>query len=237
VLATNRARSRDDLALFEIGRVWGAVPGAIDERTRVGLLLAGRGRETALRAKSCDFFDMKGLVEVYVEQLWGSRIRLEDAAPSPLEPGRSAAIFAGDELVGYLGQVGEPLRSAFDLPGELPVLVAEMELGERGDARREAVFREPPRFPAVHRDLAFVVDRGTRHEQLASALSESGGELLTESRLFDVYEGPPLASHEKSLAFMLVFRSPERSLTNEEVDERVALIVQHVADVVGARIR
>ena len=58
-----------------------------------------------------------------------------------------------------------------------------------------------------------------------------------KNRLFDVYEGAPLEAHEKSLAFMLVFRSPERSLTNEEVDERVDGIVRHLAKVVGARIR
>lgn len=242
VLATNRARSRSDLALFEVGRVWArqGEDGPIDERVRVALLLAGQGLagDDPMAAKSCDFFDMKGLLEVYVEELWGASLRLEDSSPAPLRAGRSAAVIVGGDRIGFLGEAGPELRAAFDLPEDLPVVVAELELELEGSVeKRDFAFRPPPRFPAVHRDLAFVVESGTRHDSLASALREAGGELLAESRLFDIYAGAPLAANEKSLAFTLVFRSPERSLTNEEVDKRVDGIVRHLEKVAGARIR
>ncbi|MBZ0269692.1 hypothetical protein K8I85_16190, partial [bacterium] len=241
VLATNRARSRNDLALFEVGRVWArdGEDAPVDERIRVALLLSGQGLagDNPMAAKSCDFFDMKGLLEVYVEELWGTSLRLEDSSPAPLRAGRSAAVIAGGSRIGFLGEAGPELRAAFDLPEDLPVVVAELELEGRSETQRDFVFRPPPRFPAVHRDLAFVVDHRTRHEALSSALLEAGGDLLTGCRLFDVYAGTPLAANEKSLAFTLVFRSPERSLTNEEVDQRVDAIVRHLEKVAGARIR
>ena len=70
-----------------------------------------------------------------------------------------------------------------------------------------------------------------------TAIREAAGELLDEVRLFDVYEGPPLAENETSLAYTLLFRSPERSLTNEEVDAVVARIVERLREGLGARIR
>jgi phenylalanyl-tRNA synthetase beta chain len=213
----------------------------VDERVRVALLLSGRGLagDDPMGAKSCDFFDMKGLLEVYVEELWGTSPHWEDSSPAPLRAGRSVAVTVGGSRIGFLGEAGPQMRAAFDLSEDLPVVVAELELELEGsvDSRRDFVFRPPPRFPAVHRDLAFVVDRDTRHEALSSALREAGGDLLADCRLFDVYAGAPLAANEKSLAFTLVFRSPERSLTNEEVDRSVDGIVRHLEKVAGARIR
>jgi phenylalanyl-tRNA synthetase beta chain len=72
---------------------------------------------------------------------------------------------------------------------------------------------------------------------MVTAIREAAGELLAEVRLFDVYEGPPLGESEISLAYTLEFRSPERSLTNEEVDAVVARIVERLREGLGARIR
>ncbi|GJM44684.1 MAG: phenylalanine--tRNA ligase beta subunit [Gemmatimonadota bacterium] len=239
VLATNRARATSDLALFEVGRTWGGNPaGHVDERLRAAILLSGSGLDASgsVGGKSCDFFDMRGLLEVYVEGLWGHPLRLEEGAPSPLKSGRSASLFVQDQCVGFLGEAGASLRTAFDLPNELPVILAELDLEVEIESARSFEFAALPRYPGVHRDLAFVVQKRVRHADLASALTEAAGPLLVESRLFDVYEGAPLADTEKSLAFMLVFRSPERSLTHEEVDERVDAIVEHLKGL-GARIR
>jgi phenylalanyl-tRNA synthetase beta chain len=240
VLGTNVSRSQHDLALFEVSRVFrGSAEEGVEERLRAALLLAGRGlaAEGGMGAKSCDFFDMKGLVEVYVEEFWGASPTLEAGAPAPFAPGRSATVKVGGKPVGHLGEIAPAARNRFDVPEELPVIAAELDLESVARRRGEAVFRELPRYPGVLRDLAFVVPRRVRHADLASALAEAGGSLLRESRLFDVYEGRPLGDGEKSLAFTLVFRSPERSLTHEEVDERVKEIVAHVERELGGRIR
>jgi phenylalanyl-tRNA synthetase beta chain len=241
VLATNRARSTANLGIFEVGRVFAGDPDlGLVEGQRAGLLLAGTGpaRGGVGAGKSCDFFDIKGLVEVYVEEFWGRRLRLEDVRTEPLEPHRAAVVVVGGLQVGAIGEVGEPARRAWDLPDDLPVLVAELDLDARLDrSRADAQWSPVPRYPGVLRDLALVVTRTVRHGDLEAAVREAGGELLAEVGLFDVYEGPPLGADEKSLAYGLVFRSPERSLQSAEVDGLVEEVVAHVARTHGARIR
>jgi phenylalanyl-tRNA synthetase beta chain len=241
VLATNRSRSIRDLAVFETGRTFGgSARKGIEETQRVGILLSGLGvtASRAMSSKTCDFFDMKGLLEVYVEELWGVSLRLENTAPLPLDPVRSAEIIVHGRSVGFLGEIGGAARDAFDLPPDLPVLLAELSVeAEIFEGGKRVEFDALPRFPGVVRDLAFVVPRACQHAEVQAALREQGGELLVEVSLFDVYEGAQLESGEKSLAYTLTFRSPDRSLTNEEVDAQVDRITKHLGKKLGARIR
>lgn len=241
VLETNLRHSTRDLALFEVGRTFGGTPETkVYERLRVGMLLAGdalqAGRVT-MSANPCDFFDMKGLVEVYVEEFWASSLQLEAGATPPFAAGRSATVIVSDTKVGQLGELDSSVRERFDVPEDLPVLIAELDLEALPLATPEITFRELPRFPGVNRDLAFVVEQSISHDQLRTAITEAGGDWLQDVRVFDVYRGQPLAETEKSLAFNLVFRSADRSLTNDEVDGSVEKIVKHLANRWGARIR
>ena len=206
---------------------------------RAGVLLAGKGLSAAraLDAKSCDFFDMKGLLEVYVEEFWGASLRPGGSVPALLAPGASAAANVDGRRVGFFGEPARAVRRTWDLPAELPVFLAELDLAAPRRAQDVPVFRPLPRYPGASRDLAFVAKRSVRHEDLAREIGAAGGELLEECRLFDVYEGAPLGPDERSLAFTLVFRAPDRSLTNDEVDERVARVVEQAKRALGARIR
>jgi phenylalanyl-tRNA synthetase beta chain len=240
VLATNRARGASDLAIFEVSRSYAArAGGGVDERTRLAILLSGRGAdaERGLGVTPCDFFDMKGLVEVYVEEFWGASLELGDDVPALLLPDASAAVLVDGCRVGFFGEAGRDVRRIWDLPPDLPVFLAELDLaaGERPDEPR--LFRALPRHPEASRDLAFVVGRGVRHRDLAGTIAEAGGDLLEACRLFDVYEGSPLAPGERSLAFTLTFRAPDRSLTGEEVDASVARIVDAAGRAHRARLR
>jgi phenylalanyl-tRNA synthetase beta chain len=241
VLATNRSRSTSDLAIFEVSRAYAPRPGGtVDERLRAAILLSGRGRaaDRVLEDKCCDFFDIKGLVEVYVEQFWGAFLELGgDDVPALLRPGVSAAALVAGRRVGFLGEAGVDLRRAWDLPPDLPVFLAELDLAARERTEGPRAYRALPRFPGATRDLAVVAPPGVRHGEIAGTIGRAAGELLEACRLFDVYEGAPLAPGERSLAFTLVFRAPERSLTNEEVDARIAAIVEAVRQRHGARIR
>jgi phenylalanyl-tRNA synthetase beta chain len=147
-------------------------------------------------------------------------------------------VFVNGKALGFVGEIGTRARRAFDLAAELPVLLAELDLDfEPQDSGSKIEFEPLPRFPGVVRDLAIVVPQSCRNEDVESALREGGGELLAAIRLFDVYEGDQLAAGERSLAYTLTFRSPNRSLTNEEVDETIARLLRHVGKSLGARIR
>jgi phenylalanyl-tRNA synthetase beta chain len=204
------------------------------------MLWSGAGSRPAWigASKPCEFFDIKGTLEVYVEQLMGERLRVAASSFEPLSGDRSARIFTGAREIGRLGDLGARARKSLDLPDELPVFWAEWSLDDlKGTETAERLYEPLPRFPGAVRDLAFVVSRSLTHEVLESWIRASGGPLLVASRLFDAYEGPPLGEEEKSLAFTLVFRAAERSLTNDEVDAVVAKIVERVGKEVGARLR
>ena len=240
VVATNQARSTSDLAVFEVSRVYEkSGESEVREDQRIGVVLSGRGIHDpgGRGAKSCDFFDMKGLLEVYVEQFWGVPLDQRDGSASPFTEGRCAEIRVDGQPIGFFGEVSAETRGAFDLPEDLPLFAAELELEKIAPRDDTRVFSPLPRYPSAVRDLAFVVPRSCRHVDLAGALRTAGGELLVEADLFDVYEGEPLGKDERSLAYTLTFRSPERSLRNEEVDELVDRIVSRVGEELGGRIR
>ena len=94
-----------------------------------------------------------------------------------------------------------------------------------------------PRFPPVHRDLAFIVEDATPAGSLHEALRRAGGALLASSALFDVYVGDPLPSGTKSLAFSLDLRAPDRTLRDEEAQEAVDRIVEELGRAFGAKLR
>ena len=241
VLAKNRTQSTVDLAIFEVGQVFHRTSsGENVERARAGILLSGRGLSPSWigMAKNCDFFDMKGIVEVYVEQLGGKPWRLETAGFFPLAADQSARVLREAEEIGRLGNVGAGARKTFDLPDDLPVFWAELGIEDRAHEEvGKRQFEPLPRFPAAVRDLALVVARSVTNEDLEKSIAAACGPLLESIRLFDVYEGPPLGDEEKSLAYTLVFRAPERSLTSEEVDALMHAAVAQTQKTAGARLR
>ncbi|MEZ5065138.1 MAG: phenylalanine--tRNA ligase subunit beta [bacterium] len=247
VLETNVHRGSRDLALFEVGRVYRHTGQAVEETLRASILLAGHGAPgaDALGGKSFDFFDMKGFVEVYVEEFWGLPATFAERAEGPFE---SVAAEGGpvlevrvpgdpDRVIGHFGAIGSALRKRCDLPEDLPVFVAELDLAAGAPRDEVREFRELPRYPAANRDLALVVAKTVRQSDVGATIVAAGGELLEECRLFDVWEGAPLADTERSLAFTIAFRAPDRSLVSEEVERHMQEIVARVGREHDARIR
>jgi phenylalanyl-tRNA synthetase beta chain len=139
--------------------------------------------------------------------------------------------------VGQLGRLHPTAAERCDL-GERNVFVAELELDTIAThAHGQGQIHALPRFPAVARDLALVVDGGVGHDALAAELRVAGGDLLADLTLFDVYRGAPLPDGKVSLAFALEFRALDRTLTDDEVDERVAAMTAAVHARFGAVVR
>jgi phenylalanyl-tRNA synthetase beta chain len=128
-------------------------------------------------------------------------------------------------------------REAYDVPKDLAVFVAEFDLDSVPVPTAPRSFEPLSRFPGVVRDLAFVMSKDRRHHELEEVVRAEAGDLLADVRLFDVYEGKPLSENERSLAYTLVLRSPERSLTSDEADECIDRVVKGVERRLGAKIR
>jgi phenylalanyl-tRNA synthetase beta chain len=235
-VAHNAARRVPGVWLFEVGRVF-LRDDPVDERVRVALAVAGTASTGHPgESRGLDFFDAKGAVEALFRSLGIAEWSLGDAAPPPFHPARSAAVLAGDRPVGVLGELHPRVAAEMDLPAR--TAVAEIDLVDL--VAQEATgftFRDVPRFPPVHRDLAFQVDQGTPAGKVREAIMEAGGDLVDTVVLFDVFEGGPIPSGQKSLAFSVDLRAPDRTLTDQEAEAVVEAIVERLARDFGAELR
>ena len=115
---------------------------------------------------------------------------------------------------------------------------AELDIGLLADAPRQMPrFRAIPEFPAVRRDLAVLLPLTVRHDDVIGIVKSEAGPLLEDVRLFDVYQGKGLDPDRRSLAFSLTFRSPERTLTEEDVQPRIDAVVAKIATELDGRLR
>lgn len=254
LLAANLRRQNPDVRCFEVGRVFasGGPEGLARENLRVGIALTGMraARAWYVRREGVDFYDAKGLVEHVLAALGieeyevsprtEARAALRDGANAPalsfLEAGRSAVLLVGGTLLGWLGEVTLPVREVFDLPA--PVFLAELDLDRLGALPRRPVrYRALPRFPAVQRDLALVVSADLTAAAVTQALRSIREPLLRGVMLFDVYTGDQVGAGRKSLAYTLLYQAEDRTLTDQEVNELHARIVERLRQRLDAALR
>jgi phenylalanyl-tRNA synthetase beta chain len=244
VVALNRRRGTEDMAVFEVGKGYGSVDGEPHEWWRLGIALAGAFDVPAWNRprRVADVDDLKGVVTALCRFLGLPNVTLEPLTDEPaLHPGRSARLAARDGsgalgLSGRLGEVHPAVAAGWDARTDGTV-VAELSVrGLSGGTLPVPRGLTPPRHPDVERDLAVVVSEGHPAGAVEAAISASAGPLLRSVRLFDVYRGAPLAVDEHSLAFRLVFGAPDRTLAEAEVDVAMAAVIGALESV-GGRIR
>ena len=244
-LAYNESRGVSNVQLFEHGVVFGAADGRKNpkERTRIAAVLAGAFHDKAWNDEpdTLGFFDAKGIVENLVRELAVPRVRFKalDADEAPwLQPGRAAQVLSGGSVLGWVGEIHPLAARAFDVDGA----VAAFELDERqllSCATPQRPYVDVPEFPPVEADLAIVVDEDVSAERVAQCIESAGKKAHLESvRLFDVYRDERrVGTGKKSLAWRLVFRAADRTLTGEEVEKAYARIVKKVTGATGGEVR
>lgn len=260
----NIARASGPLAVFEVGMVTrpagreravtpsaasrpspadlGALHRAVPAQPRhLAAVLAGPlGETTQLGTpRSADWADAVELARV-VARTVGLDLRAEAAQAAPWHPGRCARLSVGEVPVGYAGELHPKVTHAFGLDrgGERAVAL-ELDV----DALLGQVPEQPAQvapvstFPAAKEDVALVVEAAVPAARVEAAVREGAGELAEEVRLFDIYEGAPLAAGTRSLAYALRLRAPDRTLTAEETAAVRERIVEVAAQQVGAHLR
>jgi phenylalanyl-tRNA synthetase beta chain len=226
--------------LYEIGSTFRASVGRKQpkERAIVGGVLAGAWHEPAWNdaATPLDFFDGKGVIEAIVSELGAQRFKLRAAERPFLQPGRSAEVLVGGEVVGWLGEVHPLVAEEFEATA--PVTAFELELAPLVRAAKDVKpLSDVPRYPAVELDVALIVAEDVTAERLEQAARSAGGKLLESVRVFDVYRGKGVPMGSKSVALALTYRSPERTLTAEEVENAHDRLVRKVSGAVGGELR
>jgi phenylalanyl-tRNA synthetase beta chain len=239
-VATNVRRQTPDVRLFEIGRVFeGRGAGELPrEDMRVGIVLTGlRGPRAwyAARARA-DVFDVKGAVEGLVEALGRGEVTVEPAMVPYLEDGRAVSVLVQGTPVGMLGELHPAVQRAFDLPA--PSFVAEVSLDAiEALPSRVIQYRPLARYPGVQRDLAVVVPTDVPSAEVSRAIEAIQAAWLRRVALFDVYEGAQVGPGRKSLAYGLLYQADDRTLTDAEVNQTHAEVVERLRADLGAEVR
>lgn len=230
ILARNYSYRSKDVRLYEIGRVY--LPGGPD-----GLANEPRMLTLGAYGEGYDFFTMKGAVESILRDL-----RIADAGfracqddPS-YHPGRCAGVYAGEKLLGVVGQIHPAVAANYDVDCEL--YCAELSFEALLEAQGPGAEYHPlPRFPAVSRDIAVVCGEEVTVGALEACIRKAGGRLLRDVALFDIYRGQGVAEGSKSVAFSMTLRADDRSITASEADGEVKDILTALEQELGATLR
>lgn len=186
------------------------------------------------RNRAVDFFDVKADVEALLAAGGPREAEFRADAHPALHPGQSARILLDDEETGWMGRIHPRVAESLDLPAG--AYFFELPLARVTEAVLPG-YHPVPRYPSVRRDLAFVVDESLAADSLVQAAREAAGSVLTEVRIFDVYQGKGVDSGRKSIALGLILQDSSRTLTDEDSDRVVRAVREDLEGRFGATVR
>ena len=217
IIARNHSYRNKSARLYELGKIY--LPredGLADEPKYLSLGAYGDG---------VDFFSFKGSIETLLHELRITDVKYVACADNDsYHPGRCAKVYAGETYLGVFGQIHPLVAANYGMDTE--VYTAELSFDAMYEKRGDIPVYQPlPKFPAVTRDIAVVCDEAVTVGTLEESIRRGAKGLLKDVSLFDIYRGPGVAIGKKSVAFNLVLRADDRSLTGEEADEDVQSIL------------
>ncbi|KRE40658.1 phenylalanine--tRNA ligase subunit beta [Paenibacillus sp. Soil724D2] len=245
VVSYNRNRTMDDVAIFEIGKVFITDESSLttlpQEKLLLSIVLTGKRRQAhwAQKSEAVDFYDIKGVFDRLVSYLGVTGLTYKSASPDGFHPGRTAELLLntaeGEQVIGRIGQLHPTVQQQRDLDD---TYVLEVELSPILEAAGDAiVYKLLPRYPSIGRDLAVVVNASVPVGLMEQTITEVAGDLLESIQVFDIYTGERLGANRKSVAIALVYRHAERTLLDEEVTELHAKVVQTLEQQYEAELR
>ncbi|TCP62495.1 phenylalanine--tRNA ligase subunit beta [Baia soyae] len=239
----NVKHGNEDLAIFEMSKVYVTQEKKLtelpEERLELAFLLTGDLRSARWNRQALpggDFYVAKGIVQAIFERIGVANVEIQAASHHEgFHPGRTAELIYNGEVLGVLGQMHPQLAKQQDLKDTVVVQLdlERLQQAIQADVRYQAI----PRFPAVTRDLALVVDKNVEAGVLEAGIHEVAGELLESVRLFDVFIGSQVGEGKMSIAYSLVYRAADRTLTDAEVTATHSKVVEHLQTTLGAVLR
>ena len=231
ILTRNYNYRNQNVKLYEVGRIY--LPGGED-----GLAIENKVLSMGAYGDDMDFFALKGAVEAILKDLRVADVRFEvPAVANPsYHPGRVSDVYAGERRIGVLGQVHPLVARNYGVDAEF--YCAELELNDLMAAKgADPEYVPLPKFPAVTRDIAVVCGEAVTVGALEDCIRRGAKGLLKDVTLFDIYRGKGIPEGKKSVAFNLVLRADDRSLTAEEADQDVKSILETLEKELGAVLR
>ena len=225
-LATNYNRRNKAVRLYELGNIYLAdelpLTGLPDERMQFTLGMFGEG----------DFFDMKGVVEMFLEKTGVKGKTSYNPLPKSrpyFHPGRQADILVNGERIGEIGEIHPNVMKQYGLGERTYVAVLDLKsIVPLTSFDRK--YKGLAKYPAVSRDISMIVPKAVTNAQIEAVITVRGGKILEECTLFDIYEGAPILPGFKSMAYSLRFRHSDKTLEDAEVQAAMKKILKGLGD-------
>ncbi|MCP5242015.1 MAG: phenylalanine--tRNA ligase subunit beta [Burkholderiales bacterium] len=233
-LQFNLNRRQDRVRLFELGCCFekSTTEHYLQTEKLAGIAYGDVFSEQwGIPARSVDFYDVKSDVETLYQY---QEINFQAVQHPAFHPGKSAQIMIGAKPVGWLGELHPRWQKQYDL--SRPAVLFELLLDSLLPVLLAQV-KEIPKYPAVRRDIAVIVDNQMPVQAILFGMREKKPEIVTEITLFDVYRGETVGEHNKSLAFKVMLQDAQKTLTDDEVEAAIAGLVEMLKTKFGATLR
>lgn len=238
----------DDVRLFETGHVFDHIDDG-KESARISLVLARKNVKNEL------FYELKGVVDLLLERLGIADAYYDDVGPFTADQAVLAATVKGKQaeirvegtnrMLGFIGQVSPRVADALKLKGT--AVIAELDLRTLvAHAQQEREFAPLPKYPSVIRDIAVLVEEGVKIDDILQTVEDAGGDIVEDVDVFDIFEPTgkeklktegDTPEYGKSVAFHIIFRASDRTLTDAEVTKAEVAIKQALQEKLDAQIR
>lgn len=236
-LQHNMNRQQDRVRLFESGLRFIQQDNEIKQENMISGIATGTPwpEQWGEKSRSVDYFDVKGDIEALLGLTGDARNYIFNKKKHPaLHPGQSAAIHLDGEQVGWIGTLHPTLERELDISQN--TVLFEINLSALEHARLP-VFRSLSKYPAIRRDIAVIVDEAVSAQQIQDCVHGVAPAVLRDIQLFDIYTGKGIDSGRKSLAIGLTLQEISRTLTDSEVDDIVANVIETLRSGLGAALR
>jgi phenylalanyl-tRNA synthetase beta chain len=229
-LGRNYSRNNEYARIFEIGKVYIKNQDETELPNENKILTIGM-------YGNCNFFDLKGIVENLLEELGIKKARFQrESDNNTFHPGKTAAIQLRGEKIGVFGEIHPDVQENYDL--DTPCFIAEINLDALFDAADVTKkYTKIAKFPAATRDIAVLVDDSVLAFDIEEAINKAGGTLVEKVSLFDVYNGEQIEAGKKSMAYAIVYRDVNKSLTDSDVNKVHDKILKTLETKFGAQLR
>ena len=226
----NKARKVSDINIYEIAKTYDK---EYKEDHKIAFLMSGNYVSNTWQNNKIetDFYVIKGIVENLLNYLgFKNRYSLEVDTIEGMHPGMSAKILLDREVIGIIGRIHPSIMKD-------NVFITELSLTKIYEKQVKPLkYKEASKYPEIKKDLAFIVNKDVKSEEIEKIIKKTGSRLLTEIDVFDVYTGPNVKDDEKSIAYSLTFSDVTKTLSDEEVMEVVNKIIVEV-EKTGAKLR
>lgn len=234
ILATNANKKNQNVKLFDISRNYRNLNnevenGEVPEQENI-LTLGMYGDDV-------DFYTLKGLIENVLEAVSVNRYDIvKETENGSYHPGRCANITVGKDVIATIGEVHPAVLGNYGI--EKRAYLAEVNVTKIVKySRQNKKYVEVPKFPAVERDIAVIVDEKVEVGQIEKIITKKSKKLLESATLFDIYRDEKIGTNKKSVAYSLIFRDKKKTLSDEEINTAMENIISELEKVLGAELR